>query len=655
MNRIGKRLFGALLAVGLLAAASAPEDDRALLDAAKRGDVAAVRTALRDGADPSAAQGDGLSALHIAAENGNLEIAKVLIAARANVSAKTRIGAYTPLHLAAGGGHADVVAALLDAGADAKSVTTNSGVTPLHLAARALNGEATVRALLQRGADVNARERSGQTPLMFAAAAGRTTSVKVLVEFGSDVKATTKVTDVLREMVVDQAAQRRLRETAAQIRREAGATDRGATTEEEQKAIAAQREFLKNEAEVDKLLEGFTPDQLGSMGPSFNTPSGYISPVEIVRRPQREHLVQKEGGFAPLHFAAREGRIETVQALLDAGADIDQPSGDGSTPLVISLLNGQFDLSMVLLDRGADASLATTTDGVSPAFAVLQTQWAFKFGDRTQPRTHELQKTDYMAVLNKILEKGGNPNQPIKTHLWYSEYFEGKLGLDITGATPFWRAAIAQDVEAMKALAAHGADPHVPTVHPDPGLRYGRQNDGRLQEDSGLPILPEGTPNMYPIHSAAGGGYLGLGAFMMNNVPNNFLPAVTYLVEEHGADVNQPDGWGYVPLHYAAVRGDNALIEYLVAQGANVKAVSRLGQSPVDMARGGRAGYFDRTYFPETVTLLTKLGSPHLCLHTHFRGTGDYCPGSGVITFDSAAKLVPQRGDGQNPDIRRRR
>jgi ankyrin repeat protein len=644
MRRLSRGWMGVIAMVAVLAAAAAPSD-RALLDAAKRGDVAAVRQALKEGADPNFAQGDGLTALHLAAEAGQLEVAKVLLAARANVQAKTRIGAYTPLHLAAGGGHADIVTALLDAGADARAVTTNSAVTPLHLAAKALNGDAAVRALLQKGADVNARERSGQTPLMFAAASGRTTAVKVLVEFGADHALATTVTDVLREVAVDRAAQQKRREVSQQIRREAGATDRGATTEEEQKAIAAQREFVRNEAEVEKVLEGFTPDALGQKAASFNTPSGYVSPVEIVRRPQREHLVQKEGGMTALLFAAREGRIETAQALLDGGADINQVSGDGSTPLVLSLLNGQFDLSMMLLERGADPSLATTTDGVSPAFAVLQTQWAFRFADHNQPRAHETQKTDYLTVLKTILDKGGNPNQKIKTHLWYSEYFDGKFGMDITGATAFWRAAMAQDLLAMKLLEEHGADVNVPTHMPDPGLRYGRQNDGRLQEDSGLPILPEGTPNMYPIHAAVGGGYLGLGAFMLNSVPNNFMATTKWLVEEKGADVNLPDGWGYTPLHYAASRGDNAMIEYLVEKGANVKAVTRLGQSTADMARGGRAGYFDRAPFPETVTLLTKLGSPLLCLHTHFRGTGDYCPGTGVISFDSAAKLQPARGE----------
>ena len=296
---------------------------------------------------------------------------------------------------------------------------------------------------------------------------------------------------------------------------------------------------------------------------------------------------------------------------------------------------------MLLIERGADPDLATHTDGIAPLFAVLQTQWAFKFTDHPHPRAHDNQATTHMDVLNALLQAGADPDVPIRTHLWYSDFLRGKLGLNLTGATPFWRAALAQDLPAMKALVAHGADPDIPTTWPEPGMREGRQNDGRLQEDSGLPMIPEGTPNMYPIHAAAGGGYMGLGAFLMNHVPNNFLNTVKYLVEEHGADVNLPDSWGYTPLHYASVRGGNDLIEYLVSQGADAGAISRLGQSTADMARGGRAGYFSRPSYPETVDLLLGLGSELRCLNTHFRGTGDFCPGAGVEPFETGEIVRP--------------
>ena len=262
--------------------------------------------------------------------------------------------------------------------------------------------------------------------------------------------------------------------------------------------------------------------------------------------------------------------------------------------------------------------------------------WA-NFTSHPQPRAHDKQQHTYMDVLNALLEAGADPNVRIKTHLWYWE-FGTRAGLDIAGATPFWRAAFALDLEAMKLLAAYGADPSVPTKWNEVGMRAGRQEDGRSGDDSGLPPVPEGTPNMYPVHAAAGGGWLGFIAVDMNQVPDNFFNAVKYLVEEHGADVSVPNSWGYTPLHYAAARGDEELIEYLVSKGADLGAVSRLGQSTVDMARGGGAGYHYRAAFPETVELLLGLGAEFRCIDTHFRGTGAYCAGSGVPPFPGAIR-----------------
>ncbi len=628
-------LPGAALALALLTGAVVPAEP--LLDATKQGDVEAVRSLLDGGADPNVAQGDGLTALHIAAQEGQLEIVKLLLGAGAKVEPPTRIGDYTPLHLAGRSGQVEVVSVLLEAGANPAVVATTTGTTPLHLAAKALDGESAVRLLLEHGAPVNAQETTaGQTPLMFAASYGRSASVRELLSHGADPEIRTKVVDVLRRMVVDREAQERLQEALVEIRRSsAEGTDRALGPSDVQAAIIVQREFIRSDDEMEELLKDFTPDDLAQVAPSWTTPSGYQSDIKIIRRPLMETLVGMTGGMTALLHAAREGHIVAAETLLDGGAEIDQVSADGSTPLVTALSNGQFDLAKMLIRRGADPNLATKTDGVSPLFAVLQTQWTFRFTEHPQPRAQDTQQTEYMELLKALLEAGADPNVPLKTHLWFSQYFDQILGLDLTGATPFWRAAIAQDVEAMKALAAYGADANIPTRLPEPGMRFTRRvNDGRQQDDSGLGLLPEGSPNMYPIHSAAGGGYMGLGAFQQNSVPNNFLNAVKYLIEELSVDVNLPDGWGYTPLHYASVRGGNDLIEYLMSKGADVRAISRLGQSVVDMARGGRAGYFSRTPYPETVELLLKLGSEFKCLHTHFRGTGDYCPGAGVELFE---------------------
>jgi ankyrin repeat protein len=612
----------AVFTAALLSGAALPVDNP-LLDAARRGEVEVVRSLLDGGADVNAARGDGLTALHAAAERGHLDVAKLLISAGAELDAGTRIGRYTPLHLAGRGGHGRVVGALVEAGADVNATTSNTGVTPVHLAAAAVGGETSVATLLDHGADVNAREASsGQTPLMFAAAYDRSAAVRMLLSRGADAAITTEVVDVLRSVAIDREANRRFREMVRSLRDGApNAANWEPSPAQVQAAIRAQREFLLSDDPVGPVdaseLVNYRPDYPG--GP------------EVARPPYRETLVGKTGGMTALLHAAREGHVESVRRLLDGGAGADQVSGgDRTSPLLMAALNGQFDVALLLIERGANPNLAASTDGVAPLFAVLQTQWAPK-SNYPQPRAHDNQEAEHMEVLRALLEAGADTNVRLDTHLWYWEYGLTKLGIDLQGATPFWRATFAQDLDAMKLLAAYGADPNIPTSWPAVGMRERRQQDGRQQEDSGLPSIPEGVPSAYPVHSAAGGGWLGLGAFSVRSVPDQFMSVLKYLIDEHGADVDLRDSWGYTPLHYAASRGDDEMIRYLVAQGADVGVITRLGQSTADMARGGRAGFFTRVEYPETVALLQSLGSTLECLHTHFLDTGDFCPGAGVI------------------------
>ncbi len=636
-------LFGiALVLAGADPSPGAPvADGIEIIEAARRGDAEAVRSLLDQGVDVNEARGDGMTALHRAAERGHSEVAELLIAASADVEAKTRIGSYTPLHLGSRGGHAVVIMMLLEAGGRPNAVTTNSSVTALHLAAAAIDGAEAVTALLGQGANPNARAGSaGQTPLVFAAGSNRAASVRELLKGGADPGVSTKVVDVLPSLALDREATKRFRkklfgtelaEAMAKPSSRIKAPDVELSSTEVQAAIRAQREFLLSGYEVGDV-DGHS---LARVRPDY--PGG----PEVVRPPFREVVVGKTGGMTALLHAAREGHIEAAVALLDGDADINEVSGDGTSPLLMTALNGQFDLALVLLDRGADPNLAASTDGASPLFAVLQTQWAPR-SNYPQPRAQDEQRTEYMDVLRALLEAGANPNVRLNTHLWYWEYGLGKMGIDLTGATPFWRAAFAQDLEAMKLLAANGADPNIPTKWPEVGMRGRRQQDGRQQEDSALPYIPERALNAYPIHATAGGGYLGLGAFSVRNAPNQFLPAVKYLVEEHGADVNLTDSWGYRPIHYAAARGDNELIKYLVSQGADVTVITRLGQSTADMARGGRSGFFMRVAYPETVELLTSLGSSLECLHTHFLDTGDVCAGAGVNDVWAPSPEIPK-------------
>ena len=130
-----KRVLTAGVALAMTAWLGAAPSPSSVADAAMRGDRDAVRALLKQGADVSAAKGDGMTALHFAAERGDAAMTKMLVYAGANVAAVTRIGQYTPLHVASRAGNPGVVQALLKAGADVSARTSPSGVTPLPLAA----------------------------------------------------------------------------------------------------------------------------------------------------------------------------------------------------------------------------------------------------------------------------------------------------------------------------------------------------------------------------------------------------------------------------------------------------------------------------------------------------------------------------------------
>src|SRR5690606_6493180 len=180
------RLFGALCFMVLLGTAAAPPDSP-VADAAMRSDAEAVRALIRQGADVNAAQGDGMTAPHWAARNGDAPLIKMLVYAGASPRAATRVGGFTPLHLASRAGKAAAVVALLESGSDPNVTTTSGGqVTPLHFAVASGSVE-TVAALLDRGADIDARETSlEQTPLMWAAAYNRVPVLHLLLQRGAD-------------------------------------------------------------------------------------------------------------------------------------------------------------------------------------------------------------------------------------------------------------------------------------------------------------------------------------------------------------------------------------------------------------------------------------------------------------------------------------
>jgi ankyrin repeat protein len=542
-----------LLAVLLVCVGASPaaQTDTPVADAAQAGNRAAVLALLEQGAEVSAAQGDGMTALHWAAKLGDAELVDLLLLAGANIQAKTRIDATTPLLLAAEAGNAGVIRALLAAGADAQIADVN-GTTALMLAAGAGQADA-VRLLVTHGAEIDARDLAMErTALMFAAGRNRVNAIEALAAAGASVAATSKSVD-----------------------------------------LAA-------------LSQGRGPARRP------NTPAPAVPAAPLVPGTDRPYifneLVGSMGGLAPLHFAAREGYVEAARTLIAAGADVNQvTAGDQSTPMLVAVINGRFDVAELLIAHGADVALANA-GRVTPLYAALNVQWAPK-SMYPQPRAHLQQRLSYLELMKLLLEKGADPNVRLIKKVWYSGYNTDMSGVDEAGATPFWRAAYASDIDAMRLLVAHGADPNIPTLRPPGRPRTGDAPGYRetIEDVSGRPPVPVGGPGVPPLVAAAGAGYgEGFAANTHRHAPGGILAAVTYLVEELGANVNAVDHEGNTAVHNSAARGDTATILYLVSKGADVTKVNREGKTTADMAN---APVQRVEPFPETLAVLMKLGA----------------------------------------------
>jgi ankyrin repeat protein len=555
-------------------------------DAAMKRDTEAVRALLKNGDDVNAAQGDGMTALHWAARNGDLELTQMLLYAGANVKATTRLGGYTPLLMAADQGHATVIAALVSGGADVKAANA-LGTTPLMLAAASGNPQA-VTILVENGAEIEAREKTfGQTPLMFAASHNRVEAVAALIKAGADVKATSKVNNV-------GSLSGREQEFLAQA---SGSGNQAGGNGQSRNGPAV--------APTAQGAQGAPAAQGAGGGRGGRFGGGGTAGID---RPYfYNELIDTQGGHTALILASRSGYFDAAKVLVAAGADVNQISaGDKTSPLLIAAINGHFDLAKWLLEPGANPNVAAS-NGVTPLYAALNVQWAPR-ALYPQPRAFNQQNITYLDFMKALVAKGADPNVRLTKKVWYSEYNFDLAGVDEIGATPFWRAAFAGDVAAMQLLYEAGADPHIPTMRPAGRRPLGDSGAARDARDvSNLPPIPIGGPGVPPLQAAAGVGFgEGFAANSHIHSPAGFLPGIKFLIEVAGADVNAADHDGNTALHHAAARGDNDSILYLISKGADVTAVNREGQTVADMANGP----VQRVQpWPETLKLLEKLGS----------------------------------------------
>ncbi|HUP41172.1 MAG TPA: ankyrin repeat domain-containing protein [Vicinamibacterales bacterium] len=489
---------------------------------------------------------------------GGLTLAAMVVATSLGVAAqsntKTDVNAIRPdgttaLHLAVYAEDAAKTAQLLSVGADV-NVRNNYGVSPLALAAKHANPN-ILGQLMKAGADPNAKVNfvnADETPLMHAARAGNVDAVNMLLLAGAQVNA---------------------------------------------------RESWNGQSPIQ-----------------WAAAEGHGAVVEALIAGGADIRQRSNAGTTPLMFAVRKGDIRSVQALLAAGADVNEKRVDFATPLLVAIINGHEDLVDLLLDKGADPNV----EGGSTDLSVQ--------GSRAKPIKITLKTPSYRDQLRDVGTEGGNGanntwGRPLHAAIhvanWHiSDEFISvnidrmrviksliKHGADVNarntdmeprwsgaryrrrqvGLTPFLAAARQADIEVMRLLLEHGADPKANT-----------------------PL------NITPLMLAAG---IAWASNQDRASEEQVLDAVKMLVEELGADVNFVADTGETAMHAAAYRGANNVVQYLFDKGAKLDVVDKAGRTPLQVADGVEYGNSFAAN-PHTAVLLRKLGAkeipcPGLC------------------------------------------
>jgi ankyrin repeat protein len=586
MRRTSKRsgllafaAFATLMAFVVTSNAAGKSD---VADAAMRGDKAAVQKLIAAKADVNAPQNDGATALHWAVYRGDKEMVGLLVRAGANPKAANREGS-TPLWLAGIAGDASIIAALLEAGADPNEKLP-LGRTPLMIAARTGNVDA-IKTLLDNGADINAKEtQRGTTALMWAADEGHAAAVKLLIDRGADIKAKSnpaprgrgpalgKANDP-RKAVAAQGAALAAGNPVSQILRDDGTANNAGRGGRNGAAGANGGRGAAN--------GGRRGGGGGAAGDNANADDFTDDAAAAVGFVRGRQAPNDGGGLTPLIYAARANDLESVKVLLAAGADVNQTTNYGWSPLLVATQNRYYKLGAYLLEHGANPNLANK-GGWVPLYLATDNR-NIENGDYPVRRGD----MDHLEFIKLLLDKGADVNARVKDSTETRTVFTNQW-LDENGATAFLRASQSGDVELMKLLLSKGADPKINTVL-----------------------------NVSPLHVAAGIGWVEGITYEWS--PKATFEAVKMLIDL-GLDVNLQADTGRTAMHGAAHKGRSDVVQILFDHGARVdvrdygNTDNRGGKlavhtwQPVDYADGlVRVGVQSAIGHPETGELLRKL------------------------------------------------
>jgi uncharacterized protein len=424
-----------------------------------------------------------------AAMKGNKDALRTLLQRKADVNAP-QVDGTTALHWAVRADDMETVDLLIRAGAKV-SAANREGATPMQMAA--LNGNAPmIERLIKAGADPNAPlSKFGDTALMLASRTGKPDAVKVLLDHGAQVNAKESWGDTTALM--------------------------WAVSESHPDVVKI---LIDHKADVNARSK-FVPSATGR---------GFEGATPVVSKPNQpeEH---SSGLLTPLMFAAREGDVESAKLLVAAGADINVTGGDGKDALGLAIFNGSYAVASFLVDNHANVN-QFDAQRFTPLF------WAVDHRNmETAPNFPWVVTADPLPLIAKLLDAGANVNWVIN-NTPRARMRDGSPR--IVFGTALMRAAFSGDIELVKLLLAHGADPKI----------VSKDNETTLMAAAGTGFIP---------------------GYSKGRTPAERLEVVKLLIDL-GQDVNAADNYGITPLMVAANLGDVPIIQYLIDKGADLGA-----------------------------------------------------------------------------------
>jgi ankyrin repeat protein len=280
------------------------------------------------------------------------------------------------------------------------------------------------------------------------------------------------------------------------------------------------------------------------------------------------------GAKTPLIYAARDGRLEEAKLLVAAGARLETTDANQMTPLLTAIINNKLDVARYLVEAGGNVNAADWY-GETPLWAAVDVRNLDVSGPA---RDNGVDRANALEFIKFLIGRGADINARVKEYPPERRFITGLGSLawvDVTGQTPFFRAAYAGDVTVMKLLLEHGADPKISAY--------------------------AGTT---PLMAAAGVNWVQNQTFTEG--PDAAVEAVK-LCYDLGLDVNATNSMGLQAIHGAANRGLDGVIEFLASRGADLEKGDNHKRTPIVWAEG----VFLATNAPEpkptSIALLKKL------------------------------------------------